>query len=417
MINGWRRLFLRSLTTEGAWRTVIGLEVHAQLAAKHKLFSSALNDMAAPPNTHVAPFDWAEPGSLPALNWECVELAVRAALALGFVLERRSLFERKHYLYPDLPAGYQITQNASPLARNGVVSVQGLKVCLRQLQLEQDTARSTYGSDGKLEMLDLNRCGVGLVEIVTEPDMQSAAEAVLVARHIRETLIDVGACQGVLAQGHMRFDVNVSITGPRAPVGAPPLGERVEVKNINTFGGLTTAIEWEVARQIAILEAGGAVRRETRSFDEQRGQTIPKRSKEEAPDYRFLTEHDLPPLILDEEFIERVKRSMPKLRQRIIEQIMVSARLTEAQATHMVKVSHSNPQILRVFEVLATRVDLSIFTRAKVAFDFLTNKYVGACQRHEQSLPDAILVDILHHLIEGKLSRTLLNIFDDCRHV
>lgn len=406
MIHGLRRLCLRSLTTEGAWKTVIGLEVHAQLAAKHKLFSSAPNDMTAPPNTHVAPFDRAEPGSLPTLNWECVELAVRAALALGFDLERQSLFERKHYLYPDLPAGYQITQNRFPLARHGTISVQDLTIRLKQLQLEQDTARSIYGSDGRLETLDLNRCGVGLMEIVTEPDIHSATEAVLVARHIQEALIDVGACQGVLAQGHMRFDVNVSVTGPRAPVGAPPLGERVEIKNINTFGGLATAIKWEVARQIAILEAGKAVKRETRAFDEQAGQTVPKRSKEEAPDYRFLTEHDLPPLILNDEFIERVRRGMPKLRQQKIEQVMAQYQLDKTQATLLIKLSHLHPQIPRVFEAFTARLDLSTFADAKVALDFLANKYLGACQKHERSLPDELLVEMLHQIIDGKLSRT-----------
>lgn len=219
-----------------------------------------------------------------------MELAVRAALALNCKIERVSFFDRKHYKYQDLPAGYQITQNFNPFAVGGSVTIadaNGSKaVRIRQVHIEQDSAKTLLDENGNVVLIDLNRCGVGLVEIVTEPEVDSGSEAVALAKRIREILVDARVCEGVMAHGHLRFDANVSVFCPTTPNTKYPLGVPVELKNINSFASLRSAIDYETRRQTDVLEAGGEVRRETRGFDERGGWTMPLRDKNESSDYR-----------------------------------------------------------------------------------------------------------------------------------
>lgn len=390
------RLFQRWSSTcsvvDSRWTTVVGLEVHAQLASRRKLFSPALVDDEALPNTMVAPFDRAIPGSLPILNWQCVELAVRAALALDCTINHESYFDRKHYNYPDLPAGYQITQQRRPLAVNGTLSTGGKRLLIRQIHLEQDTARTYYNtSNGELEMIDLNRCGVGLVEIVTGPDIRSSQDAVALAKELRQILVDIGTCNGVMARGHLRFDVNVSVTGPAAPPDAPPLGERVEIKNINTFKGLEKAIQAEAQRQISILEAGARVERATRSWDERQQVTRPSREKESTIDYRFLPEFDLSPLLLDEEFIERIRAQLPPSRDERMKSL-----LERGISTKTANVLINHPSLLQT--LMAAR-------QSPVVADFLANQYLGFVERYGRELNSSDLELVLAGLQKGAISR------------
>lgn len=376
---------------ERGWNIIVGLEVHAQLDTCHKLFSPAAVNPDAPANTLVAPFDRALPGSLPLFNWECAKLAVKAALGLACTINHVSFFDRKHYQYVDLPAGYQITQYRRPLALNGVIPTIEGHIRVKQIHLEQDTARVYYHPDtGLLEGLDLNRCGVGLIEIVTEPDIRSAVQAVAVVKWLRDMLINLKVCRGILAKGNMRFDVNISVTGPRAPSNSPPLGERVEIKNINTFNGLEHAIEVEGQRQIAILEGGGRIERETRSWNESVQQTRISRDKETRNDYRFLPEFDVPPLVLSEEFIEKIKAEMPPTRNQKLEQLMAKdLSLTTAS------ILLDRPVFLKTYQETGQQV---------IVADFLCNHYAGLIERYGKEVDQADLIVLMKELAAGKIS-------------
>lgn len=284
------------------WQPVIGLEVHAQLATASKLFCGCAVTAGEPPNTRVCPVCLGLPGALPVLNAGAVDLAALAALALGCDLQPRSAFARKNYFYPDLPKGYQITQHDRPLAFGGVLEWSGagrsVRVAIERLHLEEDAGKSLHaglgGDDGRTG-IDFNRSGVPLVEIVTRPDLGSPADAAACFEHLREVLVEVGVTPGNMEEGHLRCDANVSLRPP----GETALGTAVEVKNLNSFRYLQRALEYEVARQAAVLAGLGRVERETRLWDAVAGETVPMRSKEEAHDYRFFPEPDLPPLVLD----------------------------------------------------------------------------------------------------------------------
>ena len=311
-----------------SYEAVIGLEVHVQLATRTKLFSSVSAAFGGAPNQRVDPYTLALPGTLPILNRAAVELALRLACATLSTVRPVSRFARKHYFYPDLPKGYQISQYDEPLAEHGEVEflVAGVarRVRLTRIHLEEDAGKSSHEAGGAHSLVDLNRAGVPLVEVVSEPDLRSAREAAEYLRALRQLVRWLGVCDGNLEEGSMRCDANVSIRAR----GATTLGTRAELKNLNSFKHVEHAVEYEIARQGAILDGGGRVVQETRLWDPERGSSHAMRSKEEAEDYRYLPEPDLPPLVIDPALLQRVRETLPELplqrRARYIEQLGLS---------------------------------------------------------------------------------------------
>jgi aspartyl-tRNA(Asn)/glutamyl-tRNA(Gln) amidotransferase subunit B len=297
----------------GEWEAVIGLEVHAQVISKAKLFSRAATDFGAEPNTQVSPIDAAFPGMLPVINRHCVEQAVKTGLGLNAEINLTSIFERKNYFYPDLPAGYQISQYQQPVVGHGRVSLDMPDGPVRQigitrLHLEQDAGKSLHDQHPTLTFVDLNRAGVALMEIVSEPDLRSAEEAGIYLRKLRSILRYLGTCDGNMEEGSLRCDCNVSVRHP-----GEPLGTRCEIKNVNSIRYVMQAIEYEARRQIELIEDGGRVEQQTRLFDAARGITRPMRSKEEAHDYRYFPDPDLLPLVLDPDWVKRLQAELPEL--------------------------------------------------------------------------------------------------------
>ncbi|HEY1932526.1 MAG TPA: Asp-tRNA(Asn)/Glu-tRNA(Gln) amidotransferase subunit GatB [Acetobacteraceae bacterium] len=297
----------------GPWEVVVGLEVHAQVISKSKLFSGAATDFGAPPNTQVSFVDAAFPGMLPVINRECVEQAVRTGLGLNAHIHKVSRFDRKNYFYADLPAGYQISQYQHPIVGEGVVEIELADGTTRQigvtrLHLEQDAGKSLHDQHPTKSYIDLNRAGVALMEIVSEPDIRSPEEAGAYLRKLRAILRYLGTCDGNMEEGSMRADVNVSVRKH-----GEPYRTRCEVKNVNSVRFVMQAIEVEARRQVAVWESGGAVDQETRLFDSQRGTTRSMRSKEDAHDYRYFPDPDLLPLVLDEDWIASLKATLPEL--------------------------------------------------------------------------------------------------------
>lgn len=300
----------------GVWELVVGLEIHAQVASRSKLFSGASAAFGADPNTQVSLVDAALPGMLPVINRFCVEQAVRTGLGLNAKINRRSVFDRKNYFYPDLPAGYQISQYSDPVVGEGTVVVDlpdgsVREVGIERLHLEQDAGKSLHDRRPNRTCVDLNRAGVALMEIVSKPDLRSAEEASAYVRKVRSILRYLGTCDGNMEEGSLRCDVNVSVRKPGAEYGT-----RCEIKNLNSMRFMQQAVGFESRRQIAVLEEGGRVRQETRLFDAARGETRPMRSKEDAHDYRYFPDPDLLPLVLSEEEIERVRGTLPELPDR-----------------------------------------------------------------------------------------------------
>lgn len=283
------------------WKGVIGLEIHAQINTESKLFSGAEKNFGSPTNSNVSLFDAAFPGTLPVLNKECVEAGVLTALALRCNINKVSKFDRKHYFYADLPAGYQITQQRQPLAVRGHVdycitdknSYQKKTANIIQLQLEQDSGKSLHDEMERQSLIDLNRCGTGLMEIVTEPDFSNGMDAAAFVKELQLILERINTCNCKMEEGSLRVDANISVHKP-----GDPLGVRTEVKNLNSVRSLSKAIDFEVKRQIKVLENSGSVENETRSFDTESGETVPMRDKEIKQDYRFMPEPNLPPLCL-----------------------------------------------------------------------------------------------------------------------
>jgi len=299
------------------YEPVIGLEIHAQLRTETKVFCGCRTTFAAPPNTEVCPVCVGLPGALPVLNRRAVELAITAALALHADIHRESIFARKHYFYPDLPKGYQISQYERPLATGGWVDVAAAtagpaRVGITRLHLEEDAGKSLhhgFPDSDRATYLDFNRSGVPLIEIVTEPDLRSPSDAAACFAGIADVLVALGVNDGNLDEGSLRCDANVSVR----PAGRAEFGTKTEVKNVNSFRYLQKALEFEIARQVALLEAGGVVRQETRLWDTGAGETVSMRSKEDADDYRYFPEPDLPPLQVDARWVDQIRASLPEL--------------------------------------------------------------------------------------------------------
>lgn len=297
---------------DGPWEMVIGLETHAQVVSKAKLFSGASAEFGAAPNSHVGFLDAGMPGMLPVVNGVCVEAAVKTGIALNAAINLVSIFDRKNYFYPDLPLGYQISQFSDPIVGKGHLDIETeagpKRIGITRLHLEQDAGKSLHDQDPLRTFIDLNRAGVGLMEIVSEPDIRSGEEAAAYVAKLRAILRYLGVCDGNMEEGSLRCDVNLSIRRPGGP-----LGTRAEIKNVNSIRFIRQAIAYEAERQIEILEDGGAIAQETRLFDPNRGETRSMRSKEESHDYRYFPDPDLPPLVLDQALVDRIRATMPEL--------------------------------------------------------------------------------------------------------
>jgi aspartyl-tRNA(Asn)/glutamyl-tRNA(Gln) amidotransferase subunit B len=312
------------------WETVIGLEIHAQLATQSKIFSGAATAYGAAPNTQACAIDLGMPGVLPVLNDAAVRMAALFGLAIGAEVARRSVFARKNYFYPDLPKGYQISQYELPVVQTGQLRIEledgsSKVIGITRAHLEEDAGKSLHEDFHGQSGIDLNRAGTPLLEIVSEPDLRSAKEAVAYMKKLHQMVVYLGICDGNMQEGSFRCDANVSVRRK----GDPKFGTRAEIKNLNSFRFVERAIEFEIERQIDLIESGGKVVQETRLYDPDKGETRSMRGKEEANDYRYFPDPDLLPLLLDDSFLDAVRAALPELpdakRQRFIDQYGLSA--------------------------------------------------------------------------------------------
>jgi aspartyl-tRNA(Asn)/glutamyl-tRNA(Gln) amidotransferase subunit B len=370
------------------YEIVIGIETHAQLSTASKIFSGASTAFGAAPNTQASAIDIALPGVLPVLNRGAVERAIRFGIAVGGTINRRSVFARKNYFYPDLPKGYQISQYEIPVVQGGIVTIATeageKRVRLTRAHLEEDAGKSLHEGLppdlGDVSGIDLNRAGTPLLEIVSEPDLCSAAEAVAYAKALHSLVTWIGICDGDMQEGNFRCDANVSVRRPGAP-----LGTRCEIKNLNSFRFLAQAIEYEARRQIDIIEDGGAVAQETRLYDPDRNETRPMRSKEDAQDYRYFPDPDLPPLTIDDAWIERVRAALPELpaamRARLVAQHGISdydaAQLTASRA------------LVDYYDAVCNALPATDAAMRKLAANWVLGEFSAARNRDEIAIADA----------------------------
>ena len=320
----------------GPWEVVVGCEVHAQVSSKAKLFSGASAEFGGAPNNHVSLIDAGMPGMLPTVNAFCIEQAVKTGLGLNAEINKHSVFERKNYFYPDLPCGYQISQYAEPIVGTGVLTIDfddgsSKEIGITRLHLEMDAGKSVHDQRPDATLVDLNRSGVALMEIVSEPDIRSSEEAVRYMRKLHSILRYLGTCDGNMEEGSLRCDANVSVRRP-----GDGLGTRAEIKNLNSMRFVGRAIDYEARRQIELIEAGEAVVQETRLYDAERGETRSMRSKEEAHDYRYFPDPDLLPVVFDDAFVEKIRAELPELPDAKRERFIQDLGLTKDTASVLV---------------------------------------------------------------------------------
>ena len=387
------------------WEIVIGLEVHAQISAKSKLFSASSTEVGADPNTHVSFFDAAFPGMLPILNKHCVEQAGRTGFAIDGIVHDFSAFDRKNYFYPDLPSGYQITQFYHPIVTDGKIDIliDGAKKTIRieRIHIEQDAGKSVHDLSPKESYVDLNRAGVPLMEIVSKPDIRSADEAMLYVKKLRTILRYIGACDCNMENGNLRVDANVSVHKPNTEFGI-----RTEIKNINSIKFLGQAVNYEVDRQIDILENGGTIVQETRLFDSSTGETRSMRSKEDAADYRYFPEPDLQPIILSQERMLQIKNSMPELPDTKKSRFVEEYAITETDAAILTE----DAAIANEFE--STVAHLKNKTAAKLVANWMIGEVFAVINQNGKINFKieyiAELVDlIVDGVISGKIAKTV----------
>ncbi len=392
----------------GEWEVVLGLEVHAQVASEAKLFSGAPTGFGAEPNEHVSLVDAAFPGMLPVINRHCVEQAIRTGLGLRAQINLASRFDRKNYFYPDLPAGYQISQFKDPIVGEGVLEVERddgttFKVGIERLHLEQDAGKSIHDMDPNWTYVDLNRAGVALMEIVSRPDMRSPEDAAAYVKTLRALVRRLGTCDGDMEKGNLRADVNVSV---RKPGGA--LGTRCEIKNVNSMRFIQQAIVYEARRQVEILEDGGKIDQETRLFDANKGETRSMRSKEEAHDYRYFPDPDLLPLELDPAWVKAIEATLPELPDALRARLQTQYGLSPYDA----RVLAADHELAAFFETAAEGHD------AKLVVNWVSNDLVGRLGKEDKGIdespvaPEAIAE--LVGLIEGGVisSKIARDVFD-----
>ncbi len=400
--------------TTGDWEVIIGMEVHAQVTSESKLFSGASTAFGAEPNTNVSLIDAAMPGMLPVINEECVRQAIRTGLGLKAQINLKSVFDRKHYFYPDLPQGYQISQFKQPIVGEGTVIVsvgpdckgkfEDIEVGIERLHLEQDAGKSIHDQHQTMSYVDLNRSGVALMEIVSKSDMRSSEEAKAYLTKLRTIVRYLDTCDGNMDEGSMRADVNVSV---RRPGGE--LGTRCEIKNVNSIRFVGQAIEYEARRQIAILEDRGKIDRETRLFDPNRGETRSMRSKEEVHDYRYFPDPDLLPLEFDQAYVDTIAKDLVEMPDDKKDRLVISLGLSEYDASILV----SEKSIADYFEKVASGRD------SKVAANWVINDMLGALNKAGKDIKDApvtlyqlgAIIDLIKEgTISSKIAKDLFEI-------
>ncbi len=388
------------------WESVIGLEVHLQLATRSKIFSGSPTAFGAEPNTQASAVDLAMPGMLPVLNEKAVCYAVRFGLGIGAHISKRSVFDRKNYFYPDLPKGYQISQFESPIVGQGSFEIllengNTRSIGITRAHLEEDAGKSLHEDFHGQTGIDLNRAGTPLLEIVSEPDIRNAAEAVAYLKALHSLVTYLGISDGNMAEGSMRCDVNISLR----PAGSETLGTRAEIKNVNSFRFVEKAIRHEIERQSAILEDGGKVVQETRLYDAERDETRPMRSKEVANDYRYFPEPDLLPVVIDDAYIEAIRSTLPELpadkRQRFLTQYGLSK--------YDANVLSDSRALADYFESVAAECG-----DAKIAANWVQVELLGQLNRDERSIENCpvsaanlggLIRRILDHSISGKIAK------------
>ena len=392
----------------GDWEIVIGMEVHAQISSKSKLFSGASAEFGGDPNSHVSLVDAAMPGMLPVINKFCVEQAIRTGLGLKARINTYSVFDRKNYFYPDLPQGYQISQFKQPIVGEGTVYIEvdgeTVAVGIERLHMEQDAGKSIHDQHPSLSFVDLNRSGVALMEIVSKPDMRSAEEAKAYVTKLRTILRYLGTCDGNMEQGSLRADINVSV---RRPGGE--FGTRCEIKNVNSIRFIGQAIEYEAQRQVDILEDGGSINQETRLFDSRKGVTRSMRSKEEAHDYRYFPDPDLLPLQFTEGWVEEIRATLPELPDEKKERLMKDYGLKSYDASVLV----GDPANADYFEQVARGRD------GKLAANWVINELFGRLRKEGLGIAESpVSADQLGKIVDliksgdisGKIAKELFEI-------
>lgn len=387
------------------WEIVMGLETHVELSTESKIFCACSTSFGAAPNRQCCPVCMGLPGALPVLNEKVVEYGVKVGLALGCSITPVSRFDRKNYFYPDLPKGYQISQLYAPLCRNGRVEVAGTSIGIHEIHMEEDAGKLYHDPQSGETLCDFNRCGVPLLEIVTEPDFRTAEQVVAYLELLRERLQYLGVSDGKMEEGSLRCDVNLSVR----PVGSDTLGTRTEMKNLGSFKAIARAIQYESQRQIALLERGERVVQETRRFDEERGETFSMRSKEEARDYRYFPEPDLPPVVLSQEYIQDIRDHLPELgeekRRRYAQQYQLPDYDCQMVTSH--------PVLARFFEEL-----IALGTPPKQGANWIMGEVLGALSARSLS-PEGLtitpktLARLIQLVGEGKLNRnTAVKVFE-----
>jgi aspartyl-tRNA(Asn)/glutamyl-tRNA(Gln) amidotransferase subunit B len=393
------------------WEVVIGLETHTQLSTVSKIFSGASTAFGAAPNTQASAVDIALPGVLPVLNRGAVERAIRFGLAVGGTINTRSVFARKNYFYPDLPKGYQISQYEIPIVAGGVVPIVSptrgpLRVRLTRAHLEEDAGKSLHEDFHGMTGIDLNRAGTPLLEIVSEPDLRSSDEAVAYAKTLHGLVRWIGICDGNMQEGSFRCDANVSVRG----AGSDQLGTRCEIKNLNSFRFMQEAIDYEVRRQIELIESGGSVVQETRLYDPDRHETRSMRSKEDAQDYRYFPDPDLPPLVIAEDWIQRVRAQMPELPEAMKTRFMRDYALPPADAATLI----AERDLADYFEVAAKESG----GEARIAANWVLGEVSAALNRAESDIARSpvsalMLAGLLKRIADGTISGKIAkDVFD-----
>ena len=391
------------------WQVVIGMEIHAQVTSNAKLFSGASTEFGGEPNSHVSLVDAAMPGMLPVINKKCVEQAVKTGLGLNAKINKKSVFDRKNYFYPDLPQGYQISQFKHPVVGEGVVTVDmqdgsSFEVGIERLHLEQDAGKSLHDQHPSMSYVDLNRSGVALMEIVSKPDLRSSEEAKAYVTKLRTILRYLGTCDGDMEKGNLRADVNVSVRKP-----GDPLGTRCEIKNVNSIRFIGQAIEYEARRQIDILEDGGKIDQETRLFDNAKGETRSMRSKEEAHDYRYFPDPDLLPLEFDDAFIAKLKADLTDLPDEKKARFVKDFGLSPYDAGVLI----AERETAAFFEEVASGRD------PKAAANFMINEFFGRLNKEDKTIEQSpisaeqlgTIVDLIGDgTISGKIAKDLFEI-------
>lgn len=391
------------------WETVIGLEIHAQLLTKSKIFSGAPTEFGAEPNTQACAIDLGLPGVLPVLNKDVVFMALKFGLGVHAEISRKSVFARKNYFYPDLPKGYQISQYELPIVGKGHLDVMQddgseKRINITRAHLEEDAGKSLHEDFLDLSGIDLNRAGTPLLEIVSEPDMRSAKEAVAYLKTVHALVRYLDICDGNMQEGSFRCDANVSVR----PKGESKLGTRTELKNINSFRFVERAINYEIERQISVIENGGKITQETRLYNPDKNETRPMRSKEEANDYRYFPDPDLLPLIVTEEMIEQARQNMPELPYQKRERFMTQYGLSAYDANILI----SNRDLASYFETVVKETE----GQAKLAANWIISELLGALNKNDLDItqcpvPATQLAKMVRRIadntISGKIAKTV----------